>query len=206
MPGMLGWFSLTSETTLEDVQWLLARAAGFDAGFCLVTNLKSVKSNPQSTDILAAVKAWESARRDHVFTPELLKGLQSVDEEFELSQTESRRWALQGIDSLKLAVGSVPFETRFNVSTSAEGSKVILQIPADVTLADGTFFVDGEQFGVGTPGIARGPRRFTLSLSHLAVGEHMLRFEGKLSGKPKAGATLEIRSPKGIPIHLTSSS
>jgi len=75
-----------------------------------------------------------------------------------------------------------------------------------VTLADGTFFVDGEQFGVGTPGIARGPRRFTLSLSHLAVGEHMLRFEGKLSGKPKAGATLEIRSPKGIPIHLTSSS
>src|SRR5690606_14906350 len=35
MPNMLGWFSLSAETSIMDVEWLLARAAGFDAGFAL---------------------------------------------------------------------------------------------------------------------------------------------------------------------------
>uniref|UniRef100_UPI00286D0C60 hypothetical protein n=1 Tax=Armatimonas sp. TaxID=1872638 RepID=UPI00286D0C60 len=41
MPRMLGWFALRPETTIEDAQWLLARAAGFDAGFALATSLAS---------------------------------------------------------------------------------------------------------------------------------------------------------------------
>jgi RNA polymerase sigma factor (sigma-70 family) len=30
MPCMLGWFNITAQTSLEDIEWLLARAAGFD--------------------------------------------------------------------------------------------------------------------------------------------------------------------------------
>jgi hypothetical protein len=45
MPRMLGWFQMNAETTLEDAEWLLARAAGFDAGFCLVTSPDTVRRN-----------------------------------------------------------------------------------------------------------------------------------------------------------------
>jgi hypothetical protein len=71
-------------------------------------------------------------------------------------------------------------------------------------VSDWKLFVDGEQIGVGTSGIVRGPRRFTFSLAHVAVGKHKLRFEGKLSGKPKAAANLEIRIPLGRPSDLSS--
>jgi len=202
MPGMLGWFSLTSETTLEDIQWLLARAAGFDAGFCLVTSLKSIKGNPQSTEILAAVKAWESARRAHVFTPELLSGLQSVEEEFELSQTGNRSWSLQRVDSIKHSVSSFPFETSFNVSSATKGAKLIFQIPAGVAVSGWQVSVDGRPIAVGMSDIAGKPRRITLEPAHLAVGQHNLRFEGKFTGKSKGAVDLEIRIPIGTPTDL----
>ncbi len=41
MPHMLGWFALRANTSIEDAEWLLARAAGFDAGFTLATSLAS---------------------------------------------------------------------------------------------------------------------------------------------------------------------
>ncbi len=200
MPGMLGWFSLRPETTLEDVQWLLARAAGFDAGFCLVTDLKSISANPQSSEILAAVKAWESARRSHIFSKELLIGLQSVAEEFELSQVGRHHWSLQRIESLKAEVRSSPFETKFNISTSGFGLRTILQIPAEASLADWNVSVDGVPIGGGHSTTER-TQRMTFDLAHLSIGEHTLRIEGKLKG----AINLEIRSPRGLPRELESS-
>ena len=41
MPHMLGWFALRPDTSIEDAEWLLARAAGFDAGFALAASLAS---------------------------------------------------------------------------------------------------------------------------------------------------------------------
>ena len=35
MPCMLGWFNMTGQTSLEDIEWLLARAAGFGRGVCV---------------------------------------------------------------------------------------------------------------------------------------------------------------------------
>jgi hypothetical protein len=32
MPGMLGWFKMTAQTSIEDVEWMLARSGAFDAG------------------------------------------------------------------------------------------------------------------------------------------------------------------------------
>jgi len=150
------------------------------------------------------VKAWESARRAHVFTPELIEGLQSVDEEFELSQTGERRWSLQRIDSLKIAVGAVPFETTFNVATASENSKLTLQFPVDVS--DWKFSVDGERIRIGTPEMNGSTRQFTLTLPHFTAGKHKLSLEGKFSGKPKGSASLEIRSHLGVPTDLNSTS
>jgi hypothetical protein len=53
MPHMLGWFALRADTSVEDAEWLLARAAGFDAGFALAASLAStaqLEADPESAD------------------------------------------------------------------------------------------------------------------------------------------------------------
>ena len=76
MPGMLGWFKMTSETSVEDIEWLLARAAGFDAGFAFVTSFTVLKQNGNSDEILKLINEWEKLRLAGSFTDkqkELLK-------------------------------------------------------------------------------------------------------------------------------------
>jgi hypothetical protein len=41
MPGMLGWFQMRPETTLDDVEWMLALASALDAGFGFVTSFNA---------------------------------------------------------------------------------------------------------------------------------------------------------------------
>ena len=38
IPCMLGWFSMRPSTSIEDIEWMLARSAAFDAGYALVTS------------------------------------------------------------------------------------------------------------------------------------------------------------------------
>ncbi len=199
MPGMLGWFSLTSETSLEDIQWLLARSAGFDAGFCLVTNLDAITGNSQSPEILAAVHAWESARREHVFPAEVLHQLQSVNEEFELSQAGPRQWILQKIESQKFAVSSGPFEATVTLGGDSDTAKLIFQIPHDGQVSGWSLAIDGVGLKAETLGTDAGYRRIEFKLPHLTAGEHRIRFEGKIAGTSKESANLEFRSPLGEP-------
>jgi len=97
MPHMLGWFALRSDTSVEDAEWLLARAAGFDAGFALAASLAStaqLEADPKSADaakqfgatpaILAAIKEWETARMARAFPPEVKAKLRDNTREFHL--------------------------------------------------------------------------------------------------------------------------
>lgn len=74
-PPMLGWFQMrlgTSDheaTTLDDIEWMLARAAGYNAGFALVSGLDILRGNGCTDAILAAVRAWEAARHAGAFSP-----------------------------------------------------------------------------------------------------------------------------------------
>jgi len=84
MPRMLGWFRLAGETTLEDMEWLLARAAGFDAGFALFTGFKELSENGYTDDLLAKIKLWETARLAGAFSDEQKERLKNIDNEFQL--------------------------------------------------------------------------------------------------------------------------
>ena len=84
MPSMLGWFSLKAETTLEDIEWMLARGAGFDAGFGLSTNIETIKKHGRKDEILAAIKLWENARQQGVFTESQKQKFQDTKNEFHL--------------------------------------------------------------------------------------------------------------------------
>jgi hypothetical protein len=67
-PRMLGWFELRcaspdfEATTPDDMEWMLAKAAGYDAGFAIATSLESLKANAQTPAILQAVREWEAAQ------------------------------------------------------------------------------------------------------------------------------------------------
>ena len=108
MPRMLGWFALRPDTSIEDAEWLLARAAGFDAGFALAASLTStaqLEADPNSADaarqfgampaILEAVKQWETARMADAFPPEVKAALRGNSREFHLEPTGEKRWDLR---------------------------------------------------------------------------------------------------------------
>jgi hypothetical protein len=124
MPRMLGWFSLGPNTTLADAEWMLARAAGFDAGFALVTGMAStaqLEADPSSADalkrygalpaILEAVRQWETARLSGAFPPEIKAQLRDNTREFHLEPVGRGQWDLYATENGKrgkpIRVGSV---------------------------------------------------------------------------------------------------
>ena len=107
MPHMLGWFALRPDTSVEDAEWLLARAAGFDAGFTLATSLAStaqLAADPSSADtarefgatarIFEAIRLWETARMSGAFPPAVKALLRDNAREFHLQSAGDGRWEL----------------------------------------------------------------------------------------------------------------
>ncbi len=84
MPNMLGWFQMQPETTLADIEWMLARGAGYNAGFALVADTKAVRKNPQTGVILDGIRIWEEARHSALFTDEQRQCLRDPSREFHL--------------------------------------------------------------------------------------------------------------------------
>ena len=100
MPRMLGWFRMSSATSLEDAEWLLARAAGFDAGFAFVTSPGTVAQNGFGEEILEAIRVWEGARLAGAFPGPQKSALQDISREFTLGET-SDGWSLREVYSFK---------------------------------------------------------------------------------------------------------
>jgi len=94
MPHMLGWFSLRDTTSSEDIEWMLARAAGFDAGFAFVVNPRTLQINGRSEKILDLVKTWETARMKGAFTEDQKTRLQDIHNEFHLEPADGQSWDL----------------------------------------------------------------------------------------------------------------
>jgi hypothetical protein len=94
MPGMLGWFRMTPETTIEDVRWMLARSAAFNAGYSFVTSYEALEHNGFTDEILSAIGRWEQARMANVFTVDQRSRMEDVAAEFELLGSGPDDWEL----------------------------------------------------------------------------------------------------------------
>jgi len=101
MPGMLGWFLMTDKTSLEDIEWMLAKAAGYNAGFGFVSKYTTFEGNGITDEILSQIKFWESARMQQVFSPEQMELLRDIDREFHLEAVNEKEWKLSQIKSFK---------------------------------------------------------------------------------------------------------
>lgn len=100
MPNMLGWFLLSSTTTEEDIEWMMARAAGYNAGFALVARYNNLKKNPNTTQLLALIKLWQEAYRMKVFSPDQLTRLKNPENDFHLEKS-NQGWELYPFKKFK---------------------------------------------------------------------------------------------------------
>jgi hypothetical protein len=94
LPSMLGWFSMNAQTSIEDTEWLLARAAGFDAGFAFNLNLNHAARNGASDAIFKAINTWETARMAGAFTPQQKLRMEDINNEFHLEAAGEGKWNL----------------------------------------------------------------------------------------------------------------
>ena len=94
IPHMLGWYLLTQNTTLSEMEWMLARSAGYDAGFAMVARPESIKANPKSSQLLDAIREWESARLSGAFSETQKLRLKNPVNEFHLEKISESAWNL----------------------------------------------------------------------------------------------------------------
>jgi hypothetical protein len=91
---MLGWYLLTKTTTLSEMEWMLARAAGYDAGFAMVARTASLRGNTSTNELLDAIREWETARLSMAFSDEQRERLKNPKNEFHLEKIAEGKWNL----------------------------------------------------------------------------------------------------------------
>jgi len=94
-PNMLGWFLLNSTTTLQEFEYMLARSAGYDAGYALFSDLRKLNNNPEFEAIAKAVNTWEEARLNRIFTENKINDLKDVNNDFSLEKLTPSTYTLQ---------------------------------------------------------------------------------------------------------------
>lgn len=97
MPGMLGWFKMSTDISLEDMEWMLSRSAAYDAGYSFITNFNLLNSHGMTNRILELIKQWEKARMSGAFSTDLKKQMENLDNEYHLESLTNKKWNLYPI-------------------------------------------------------------------------------------------------------------
>ena len=101
IPNMLGWFLLNPTTTLQEFEYMLARSAGYDAGYALYSDINSFKNNDEFDAIAEAINIWEEARLRKIFNDKQLKDLMDVSKDFSLDKIDDNTFELQYYSKIK---------------------------------------------------------------------------------------------------------
>ena len=94
MPHMLGWYLLTENTTMVEMESMLARAAGYNAGFAMVARPKALRTNPMTSQLLDAIREWEAARTGNAFNAAQREELKNLRNDFHLEKVMDGKWNL----------------------------------------------------------------------------------------------------------------
>ncbi len=145
MPNMLGWFLMTPATTVEDIEWMEARAAGYRAGYAFVAEYETFRKNPATDAIIDAIRTWEEAKDLKVFDEDQRARLKDPDRDFHLEKSGASRWTLRSYDKF-------PFEHRKNVRQPGEpaGSEWAFENAREPQPLHLQLLISGEDAAVGT--------------------------------------------------------
>lgn len=93
MPGMLGWFKLETEYRPEEIEWIQARSAGFNAGYLLRVD-ETIEKSGFKNELFSAIKEWQKARRSGAFTTAQKERFKNPKTEFHLVKKSENSWDL----------------------------------------------------------------------------------------------------------------
>lgn len=99
-PRMLGWFLIRLAdrrqqcTSLEDVEWAMSEAAGFDAGYAMTIRNKTFKRHGQIDELLEAIKNWDYLREKQAFSEEQRTRLRDPKTEWRLEKIDDKNFNL----------------------------------------------------------------------------------------------------------------
>ncbi len=152
LPNMLGWYLLTKTTSPAEMEWMLARAAGYNAGFAVATNLDALRGNAQTGTLLDEIREWENARRSGAFSKDQRDKLKDPKNEFHLERAGEREWSLypyhrsldftftQTHDSSRTGIGG---DCIYSNGDSRQPLRFVLKVAGDTgTIVNPSFVVD----------------------------------------------------------------
>lgn len=93
MPHGLGQY-YPSEATVEDIEWVMARAAGWNAAVDFTIFPDVFARNPEREAMLDAIRLWNQAQRGGVFSEEQKRGLRQTDRLYHLERNAKGEWRL----------------------------------------------------------------------------------------------------------------
>jgi len=142
MPHMLGWYLLAKSTTLSEMEWMLARAAGYGAGFAMVARPDALRMNALTPVLLDAIREWEIARTGNAFTVSQQEKLKNPKNEFHLEKIDEGKWNLYQLSKSPLFIREQferqpgePTHTTWNFQQ--EWKEQLLQFQLNVTGKEG---------------------------------------------------------------------
>lgn len=98
MPCMMGWFSMQKNYRPEDIEWIQARSAGFDAGYLLRVDENTVESNGFKETHFTAIREWQKARKNNAFNEDQKERMKNPENEFHLEKVNDNEWKLYSVN------------------------------------------------------------------------------------------------------------
>ncbi|MBX2925230.1 MAG: hypothetical protein KF746_23720 [Chitinophagaceae bacterium] len=143
LPNMLGWFLVTPQTTTEDIDWMLARAAGYNAGYALVLRMETIKKNPDIATVTERIREWTEAQKKGLFTADQRNWLKDPANEVQLVRqpeglTLVRYKKYSFIHHRKILQPGEPTssEWNFTIPSSDDRAKIVLSAKGKTGQAD----------------------------------------------------------------------
>lgn len=106
-PKMLGWFLIRLAdkqfecTSLEDLEWAMSEAAGFDAGFGMTITVPTLRRHGQIDTLLEAIKNWDILRENKCFSEAQMKRLKDPETEWHLEKQKDGLFLLYPLNISK---------------------------------------------------------------------------------------------------------
>lgn len=100
MPWMIGNFQIhladkyNSATPMEALEWFLAKAAAFDAGFGLDYSIETMQQHGLNEAFLKTIKAWETLRLGNAFSAEQKEKMKDPYSDWHLQQVDDSTFSL----------------------------------------------------------------------------------------------------------------
>jgi hypothetical protein len=94
-PRMLGWFLIRLAdkkfecSSLEDLEWALAKSAGFDAGYGMTIDLTTMRKHGEIDRLLEAIKQWDILREANCFPEDLREKMRDPMTEWHLEKNSA---------------------------------------------------------------------------------------------------------------------